>query len=79
MEEPPRRPHENDEAKIRQSWIRMSGMVVEFVGAILVLGYIGLMIDERYGCEPWGSLAGFLLGTAGGLYLMVRAAERLNK
>ncbi len=77
MEDPSQTP-DDKEAKTRQQWVRMSGMAVEFVGMVLVLGYIGYRLDESRGWSPWGSLAGFLIGTAGGLWLMVRQANKIN-
>lgn len=53
-------------------------MTIEFVGMVLVLGYVGYRLDESRGWSPWGSLAGFLIGTAGGLWLMVRQANKIN-
>lgn len=78
MEDPPQVPNDK-EAKTRLQWLRMSSLAIEFVGMVLVLGYVGYRVDEAYGWSPWGSLGGFLLGTAGGLMLMVRQANKLNR
>jgi F0F1-type ATP synthase assembly protein I len=77
MEDPSQLP-EDKEAKTRLQWLRMSSLAIEFVCMVLVLGYVGMKLDESRGWSPWGSLGGFLLGTAAGLVLMVRQANKMN-
>lgn len=60
-------------------WLHQYAVVMEFLGYLAVLGYGGYWLDERYGWSPWGLLAGLLLGTAAGLYRLIRDAEKLNK
>lgn len=59
--------------------IRYSAMAFEFVGILGILGFIGYKVDEKYKSEPWGLLAGLLLGMGLGLFTMVKQLERLNR
>lgn len=44
------------------------------------LGYlVGKWFDNHHGTAPWGIFVGLLLGTAAGLYLLIREATRANK
>ncbi len=56
----------------------MYAVVLEFLGIIAVLGYGGYWLDEQRGWAPWGLLSGLLLGTAGGLYRLLREARKLG-
>ncbi len=58
---------------------RLAGMGLEFAGAVLVLGGIGYLIDRWLGSEPWGMLAGTLLGFAGAMYNLIREALNANR
>lgn len=56
-------------------WVRQYVMVLEFLAAIGLLGYIGYRVDERYETRPWALLGGLLLGMTAGLYRMVRESR----
>ena len=58
------------------TWVAMSGLGFEFVGAILVPGAIGWWIDRKAGTVPWVMLAGGLLGFMIGLRLLMRSVNR---
>jgi F0F1-type ATP synthase assembly protein I len=60
-------------------WGRLVGIGLEIaVGA--VLGYaIGSWLDRRYGWNGTGTLIGVMIGLAGGMYLLIRDAIRINK
>ena len=45
------------------------------VGLGLLIGY---WLDGRYGWSPWGVLIGAMLGLAGGMYLMIKEALRMQ-
>ena len=47
----------------------------EFAGAVLVSTAVGYFIDRAAGTSPWGLLIGLLLGSAAGVYTMVRSAQ----
>ena len=58
------------------TWVAMSGLGFEFVGAILVPGALGWWIDRKAGTVPWAMLAGGLLGFVVGLRLLMRSVNR---
>ena len=44
------------------------------------LGYVvGTWLDKRYWWSPTGSITGAMIGLAGGLYLLIKEAIRINK
>lgn len=59
-------------------WVRMYALVLEFLAYLGGLGYLGWWLDQRRGWEPWGLLAGLLLGTAVGLYRLIRESKHLG-
>ena len=59
-------------------WARMYVLVIEFLVYLGSLGYLGWWIEQRQGWQPWGLLAGLLLGTTLGLYRMIRESKRLD-
>lgn len=79
MAEPDDRRKRNDNrGGIVTAWMRQYVLVLEFLATLAILGYIGHVVDQRYGLGPWGLLSGLLLGTAAGLYRMVREANKLQ-
>jgi len=78
MEDPTRPPKQND-SKFYVQGMRYAGMVFEFVGMILILGYVGNKVDVKYDSQPWGLLGGLLVGMGFGLYLMVKQLEKINR
>ena len=67
-------PQQND-----ANWGRYLGLGMEMAIGV-ALGYVaGWWLDERYGWAPWGVMVGSLLGVAGGLYLLIKEALRINK
>ncbi|MCK4341035.1 MAG: AtpZ/AtpI family protein [Phycisphaerae bacterium] len=75
--EPGRENNRADE-KMPLGWARMYVMVLEFLAYLGGLGYLGWWLEQRYGWQPWGLLVGLLLGTALGLYRMIRESKRLG-
>jgi F0F1-type ATP synthase assembly protein I len=44
------------------------------------VGYaVGWWLDKRYGWAPKGVVIGSMIGMAGGLYLLIKDAIRINK
>ena len=60
-------------------WMRYSGIGLELAGAVAVFTLIGYWIDGRYGSQPWGMIAGLVLGFTGGLYNLVKASLRAER
>jgi F0F1-type ATP synthase assembly protein I len=61
------------------NWGRFLGIGLE-VAIGVTLGFLaGWWLDRRFGWTPWATVAGALLGLAGGLYLLLKEALRMNK
>lgn len=58
--------------KTAGSWVRLSSIGVELVGAVVGFTLLGYWVDRRWGTEPWGLLAGIGLGLIGGMYNLIR-------
>ncbi len=56
----------------RPSWIRHSGVGIEFAAAVAGFSLVGYWIDGRYDTGPWGLLIALALGLIGGTYNLVR-------
>ena len=71
---PPERPANQD-----PGWGKYLGMGLETAVGV-GLGYlVGAWLDRKYHWTPWGVTIGTLLGTAGGLYLLLKEALRMNR
>lgn len=57
-----------------QGW----SIAVEFVGAMLVGGLIGWLIDRQAGTGPWGLIVMLLLGFATGLRSVLRQQKKFD-
>ena len=60
--------------KDRPSWLRFSGIGVEFVAAIAGFTLVGYWVDRHWDTKPWGLVIGAVLGLLGGMYNMIREA-----
>ncbi|HPF38048.1 MAG TPA: AtpZ/AtpI family protein [Phycisphaerae bacterium] len=78
MEESPKPPKRNQDARFIAQAMRYSGVVTEFVACLGVLGFIGHKADEKYGTDPWLLLVGLMLGLGLGLFVMIRQLDKLN-
>lgn len=63
-----------DQGQDRPSWVRFSGIGIEFAAAVVGFTLFGYWIDKRYDSSPWGVLIGVMLGLVGGTYNLVRAS-----
>ena len=61
------------------SWIRFSGIGVEFAAAVGGLTAIGYWMGRHYGAERWGVVIGAMLGIVGGGYNLIRQALLATK
>jgi F0F1-type ATP synthase assembly protein I len=60
-------------------WGRFATIGLE-AGVGVILGVVvGSWLDKKFGWEPWGLLVSTLLGTAAGMYQLVREGIRVNK
>ena len=71
MGQPPTKPGDETD------WFRFAGIGFEFIIAVLLFGWIGHWLDGRLGLAPWLMIAGFGVGFAAGLYIMIRAARSM--
>ena len=55
--------------KLRQSGEAAKGMSLafEFAGAVFMFWFLGRLIDGWLGIEPWGQVAGGVVGWIGGI------------
>ena len=58
--------------KQKPTWLRFSGIGVEFAGVVIGFTLIGLWIDRHYNKSPWGVVIGASLGLVGGMYNLIR-------
>jgi hypothetical protein len=63
----------------RPTWLRYSGMGLEFAAAVAGFVLIGYWIGRHYGNETRGVLIGAVLGLIGGGYNFIRSALQLTR
>ena len=68
-----------DNKRNQPSWLRFSGVGIEFAAAVGGFGIVGYWIDLHYECGPWGVLIGVALGLIGGTYNLIRESRGLFK
>ena len=61
------------------NWGALLGVGFEMAVGILAGVFVGLWIDRKFGWSPWGMVVCTLLGTAGGMYLLIRQGMRSMK
>lgn len=65
------------------SWMRHTGVGVEFAAALAVFALLGHWIDGKFQTRPWGLIVGAALGLVGGTYNLIResmaAFKRLDQ
>ena len=60
------------------NWGKYLGVGLEIAVGV-GLGYIvGNWLDKKYGWSPTGTLVGTMVGLAGGMYLLIKEALRMN-
>ncbi len=67
------------EKKPDRSWVRLSSIGFELVGAVVGFTLAGWWVDRRWGTDPWGLLAGIGLGLIGGMYNLIRQSLLASK
>jgi F0F1-type ATP synthase assembly protein I len=60
-------------------WGRGLTFGVEVAVGIALGCLVGNWWDRHHGTGPWGLLIGLLIGCAGGMYLLIKEANRENK
>jgi F0F1-type ATP synthase assembly protein I len=51
-------------------------LALEFVGAVFLFWFLGRLVDNWLGIEPWGQLAGSLTGWVGGFVRIYYKSQR---
>ena len=64
--------------KNEPEWGRYVGMGLEVAIGVGLVSLIGWWLDRRYPWS-WGMIIGAMIGLAGGMYLLIREAIRMNK
>ena len=54
------------------SYAKWVGFGIEFCGVLAVCSFLGYKIDQWLNSSPWFLLAGFFVGFAGMLYLIIK-------
>ena len=60
------------------SWLRYSHLGLTYCLTVLVFVGLGYLGDQRFGTDPWLTVAGMLLGASGATYSLVRAVSRVE-
>jgi len=69
-------PQKNDDRDQGAGFAMIGLQVAVGVG----VGYfVGRWLDHRFGWGSWGVVIGSMIGLAGGLYLLIKDAIRINK
>jgi F0F1-type ATP synthase assembly protein I len=59
-----------------RSTARQVGLASQVGGSLIGPVLVGLILDVQFGWEPWGTLAGVLLGLVSCLMLLIRMSNR---
>ncbi len=54
-------------------------LAFEFVGAVLLLWFLGRLVDGWLGTEPWGQIVGSVLGWIGAVAHVYYAVQRRGR
>ena len=65
--------------KHQRTWVRFSGIGVEFSAAVIGFTLVGYWIGRYYGAGRWGVLIGAGLGIVGGGYNLIRESIAATK
>ena len=76
---PRRQPPEDEDRGRAREWSRLGQLAFEFLGYLLVLGYVGWLLDQRYGWNGRGLFGGLMLGLVAWIYRVLRVTRNLFK
>ena len=68
-----------EDPKDDSPWGKYLGVGLQMLVGVGLGVAVGSWLDKKYGWEPWGLLVGTMLGLAGGMYLLIKDAIRMNK
>ena len=61
------------------NWGKMAGIGLQVAVGVTIGYFVGRWLDRRYGWTPRGMMTGSMIGLAGGMYLLIKDAIRINK
>ena len=61
------------------NWGKYVGVGLQILVGVGLGVLVGQWLDRKYGWEPWGVMIGSMVGLAGGMYLLIKDAMRINK
>ena len=61
------------------NWGQFLGSGMQVLVGVGLGVVIGQWLDRKFGWAPWGVVVGCMLGTASGMYLLIRDTIRMNK
>jgi len=53
--------------------------IYAFIGAVILFGFIGWWLDQKFRSEPLFILSGLFLGLGLGFYSLIKTAKKLEK
>ena len=65
--------------KPEPNWGHYVGLGLQMAIGVGLGLLVGTWLDRRYDWAPWGATIGSLLGLAGGMYLLIKAALWINR
>ena len=63
----------------RLAYAKWFGFGIEFCGVLGVFCYIGYKLDQYLNSSPWFLLAGFFVGFAGMMYMVLKETTNLRR
>lgn len=63
----------------KPSWVRVSGIGIEFASAVAVFTLVGYYIDRYFDSKPTALLICLLLGLTGGMYNLIRESLKATR
>ena len=61
------------------NWGKYAAVGLQMAVGVALGVVVGGWFDRKYGWGPWGTLVCTMLGLAGGMYLLIKDAIRMNK
>ena len=71
------RKHKNIPEQTYKEFAPFLALGMQLAAAVVVFFFIGKYVDRRFGTEPWGTIAGLLVGSTGGFIKFFKTALRL--
>lgn len=66
-------------ARKRRYDLRLAGLGIELVASVVGLGALGWWIDRTQQTDPWGLVICATIGFVGGMYNLIRSAQKATR